>query len=257
MQSRVSIASRNPAHAKSALVRLGALVLILAAAAFIGYRLGWFDYHHALEHINRLRRGHSFAAFVIGFVLVYGLGTSIGVPGMPFTVAAGALFGTMLGSAVSWLGAMLGAAVGYWVARRIAHDVVLRWVRRFKKVDAAVNDSRDFDGMLRLRLLPVIPLGTVNFVGGLARAPFGSYLAATAIGIIPSTIIFNYFADSLLEGIGSGRREAMTSLIISSVLLILLSLAPKLVRRLTATSDRFVPDATPRSPRSTRDAEPS
>lgn len=257
MQPRASLATREPAHTRAALTRIGALALILIVAALVGYKLGWFDYRHALEHINRLRRGHSFAAFVIGFVIIYGLGTSVGVPGLPFTVAAGVLFGTMLGSALSWLGAMLGAITGYWLARRIAHDVVLRWVRRFKKVDAAVEDSRDFDGMLRLRLLPVIPLGTVNFVGGLARARFGSYLGATAVGIIPSTIIYTYFADSLLEGVGNRRGQAMSSLIISSVLLIALSLTPKLLRRANATSNRFDPAATPHSPQSTADAEPS
>ena len=222
MPHRPSFTTRSIPHTKSALLRIGALALILAAAAFAGWKLGWFDYRHTLQHVDRLRRSHSLTTFLIGFVLVFGLGTAIGIPGLPFTVAAGVLFGTMLG-----------AVFGYWLARTIGHDVVLRWVRRFRKVDAAVEDSRDFDGMLRLRLLPVIPLGTVNFVGGLARAPFGSYLAATAIGIIPSTVIFTYFADSLLEGVGSGRREAMRSLIFASVLLILLSLAPKLWNKLS------------------------
>ena len=255
MEPRSSVPT-HPAHTKQALIRIGVLVAILIGAAIAGHAFGWFDYKHTLEHLNRLRRGHSVAEFMTGFIVVYALGTSVGVPGMPFTVAAGVLFGTLLGSSISWVAAMIGAIAGYWLARTIAHDVVLRWIRRFKRVDVAVEDSRDFDGMLRLRLLPVIPLGTANFVGGLARAPFWSYLAATAIGIIPSTIIFNYFADSLLEGVGSRRSQAMTSLIISSALLIVLSLAPRWFRP-DATSDRFAPDETPRSPRSTNAAEPS
>ena len=56
-------------------------------------------------------------------------------------------------------------------------------------------------------------------------------MLATAIGIAPSTVIFTYFADSLLEGVGHGHADAMRSLVISSVLLILLSLAPKLFAR--------------------------
>ena len=131
---------------------------------------------------------------------IYAIGTTFGLPGLPFTVAAGAVFGTLLGSVLSWIGAMLGAIAGYFLARTVGRNVVARWLKRFRRVDAAVAQARDFAGMLRLRLIPVFPIGVVNFVGGLARAPFGRYLAATAIGIIPSTVIYNYFADSLLRG---------------------------------------------------------
>jgi uncharacterized membrane protein YdjX (TVP38/TMEM64 family) len=91
--------------------------------------------------------------------------------------------------------------------------------------------------MLRLRLLPVLPIGVVNFVGGLARAPFASYMGATAIGVIPSTLIYTYFADSLIEGVAGGRSTAMRSMILASVLLIGITLAPRLVGR------RQAPDA--------------
>jgi uncharacterized membrane protein YdjX (TVP38/TMEM64 family) len=212
-------------------VRIGSLLALLVLASLIGYELGWFDYQHTLEHIQRLRTSHGVIGFTIGFVIVYGLGASVGMPGLPFTVAAGVLFGTLLGTVLSWAGSMLSAALGYWIARTVGHDVVVRWLKRFKRADAAVADARDFAGMLRLRLIPVLPLGTVNFVGGLARAPFVPYLVATAIGIIPATTIYCYFADSLLDGVGNGRSEAMRSLVFASVLLILMSLAPKLFNR--------------------------
>jgi uncharacterized membrane protein YdjX (TVP38/TMEM64 family) len=77
----------------------------------------------------------------------------------------------------------------------------------------------------------VLPLGTVNFVGGLARVPFAGYLAATAVGVIPSTLVYTYFADTLLEGVEGGRSNAMVSLIVASALLIGLSLAPRIVNR--------------------------
>lgn len=229
--NRSSAGFRKLPSTRAALIRIGGLALILGVAALIGYKLGWFDYQHTLEHVARVRKSHSFAWFAVGFVVIYGVGTSVGVPGLPFTVAAGALFGTLLGSALSWAGAMIGATLGYWIARTIGHDVVVRWLKRFKRIDGAVAEARDFDGMLRLRLIPVFPLGTVNFVGGLARAPFRSYIAATAIGVIPATVIYTYFADSLLERVGNGRRDALTSLIIASVLLILLSLLPRLFGR--------------------------
>lgn len=230
MQRHASGAHALPSS-RAALVRIGGLALLLVAASLIGYKLGWFDYRHTLEHVDRLRKSHSLIGFVIVFVAVFGIGTSIGIPALPFTVAAGALFGTLLGSALSWIGAMLGAASGYWIARTIGHNVVVRWLKRYKRADAAVASAADFAGMLRLRLIPVLALGIVNFVGGLARAPFVSYMAATAVGTVPSLVIYSYFADSLLEGVGNGRAEAMRSVIFASILLILLSLVPKMFGR--------------------------
>lgn len=213
------------------LIRIGTLVLVLVATFLVARALGWLDYAHTLEHVNRLRQSHSLPVFTITFVLLSGLGMAVGLPGMPFVVAAGALFGTALGSLLGWGASLLGAVIGYWIARTVGRDVVLRWVRRLQPVDTAVSEGRDFSGILVLRLIPVLPIGVANFIAGLARAPFPLYFAATAIGIIPATVIYAYFADSLLERVGNGRREAMKSLIISSVLLLLLSLTPAIVRR--------------------------
>jgi uncharacterized membrane protein YdjX (TVP38/TMEM64 family) len=146
-------------------------------------------------------------------------------------VAAGVAFGGLVGVVVSWLGALIGATVGYWVARTIGRDIVTRWVKRFKRVDAAMRDAKNFLGILRLRLIPIIPIGAVNFVGGLSRANFFSYLAATAIGVLPAVTIYNYFADSLVEGVANSRADAFKSLIVSSLLMLMLSLAPTIYSR--------------------------
>jgi len=219
------------------LFRVAPLVLLLIGAAVIGYKLGWFDYRHALEHIERLRRSYSFAGFTVAFVVTMGVATSLGLPGLPFFVTAGALFGTLLGSALSWCGTMIGAVIGYSIARTVGRDVVARWLKRFKRADGAVADARHFGGMVRLRLIPVLPLSAVNFVGGLARANLFAYLAATAIGIAPSIVIYTYFADSLLERVGNGHTEALKSVILSSVLLLLLSMTPRLLARVKSAQE--------------------
>lgn len=226
----------SPPQTRTVLIRIGALALLLAVGTLVAYRLGWFDYSHTLSHIAKLRQSENLGLFLVGFVLAYGLLTSLGLPGLPFNVAAGALFGSVIGGALAWMGSLLGAVAGYWLARTVGHREVTRWVKRYKRVDAAVDQARNFSGMLRLRLVPVLPIGIVNFVGGLARSPFIAYLAATALGIIPSVIIYSYFADSLVEGVGAGRKQALVSLIIASTLLILLSLVPRFFRSRAAPS---------------------
>jgi uncharacterized membrane protein YdjX (TVP38/TMEM64 family) len=215
-----------PPRPRSPLIRIAVLALVFAIALFVAHRLGWLNYRSALVHVEGLRASHSFPVFAIVFVVAAGFGMAVGFPGLPFVVAAGALFGTALGSALGWAASMLGAVIGYWIARTIGHDVVLRWVRHSPRVSAAVAESHDFAAMLRIRLIPVLPIGIVNFIAGLARVPFTAYLVSTALGIVPATVIYAYFADSLLKGVGGGRREALTSLAIASALLVALSLTP-------------------------------
>lgn len=230
MQRSLRDGKRLP-RTREVLIRVLPLALLLLTAALVGYRLGWFDYRHALEHVQRIRRAHGFAGFAVGFTVAVGLGTAAGIPGLPLMVAAGVAFGGLIGAIVSWVGTLISASIGYWLARTIGRDIITRWVKRFRRVDAAMSDAKHFLGVLRLRLIPVIPIGAVNFVGGLSRANFLSYMAATAIGVLPAVCIYNYFADSLVEGVAESRGDAFTSLIVASVLMLSLSLAPTIYSR--------------------------
>jgi uncharacterized membrane protein YdjX (TVP38/TMEM64 family) len=216
---------------RQVIIRVVPLALMLIIAALIGYKLGWYRYRDEIRQIQHLRQTHSVVGFTVLFVVGFSLATSVGMPGLPLMVAAGALFGTLLGSVLSWIATMIGAALGYWIARTVGRDVVTRWLKRFKHMDAAVASARHFGGMLRLRLIPVIPLGTANFVGGLARANFLVYLAATAIGVVPAIVVYTYFANRLVDTVGHDRSSAIQSLVIASALLLALSAAPKLFDR--------------------------
>ena len=43
---------------------------------------------------------------------------------------------------------------------------------------------------LTLRLIPLFPFFLVNLVAGLTRITIGTFVAATAIGIIPASFVF-------------------------------------------------------------------
>jgi len=207
---------------------LGALVLVLTIA---GYTLGWFDLARVTRTIERLQSGRN--ALVVGviFFVVYATTTAIGFPALPFTVAGGAIFGHVRGTLLSWTAAIVGTMLGYLLARGIGREAARRWIAK-RKVGAALTQSTSFLTLLRLRLVPVIPLSVVNFASGLARTRFGVYVAATAIGILPVTIVFTYFADSLMRGLEGARTHAYWDVAIASTVLMAMSLLPLLVKRL-------------------------
>ena len=207
---------------------LGALVLVLTIA---GYALGWFNLARVTRTIAALQSGRNALAVALIFFVVYAATTAIGFPALPFTVAGGAIFGHVRGTLLSWAAATVGTMLGYLLARSIGRETARRWIAK-RKVGAALTQSTSFLTLLRLRLVPVIPLSVVNFAAGLARTRFGVYVAATAIGILPVTIVFTYFADSLMRGLEGARTHAYWDVAIASAVLMAMSLLPLMVKRL-------------------------
>src|SRR5437899_13007369 len=97
-----TVHTTRPPAIRSALIRIGGLALIILIVSIAGYEFGWLDYQHSLQHVERIRQSHSVFAFTVGLVVVFGLGTALGLPAMPFTVLAGVLFGTALGAPLRW-----------------------------------------------------------------------------------------------------------------------------------------------------------
>ena len=208
-----------------AFVRIGALAAFVVLVTIAGYELGWFDARRVIAAIQHLQSGRSAFSVGTGFVVLGGIATALGFPALPFTIAGGALFGHLLGSALAWVAAVGGSMLGYWLARGIGRDVAGRWLAR-RRVGEAFAKSTSFRTLLYLRLMPVVPLSVVNFTAGLARTRFPTYVVATAVGILPATVVYAYFADSLVRGMEGARTHAYRDIAIASTVLLVLSLVP-------------------------------
>lgn len=217
---------------RSPFVRLLLLACILAAAWYAAQALGilaYADPARVHEGIARVR-GWSWSA--PAFVALYAVASALGLPASPLTLAGGALFGVAAGSALNWLGATAGALGAYTIARHVGGDAVRALLgKRGQALDRLAGDGA-FMSLLRLRLVPVIPFNGLNFGAGLAGVPAMPYLASTALGIIPGTLVYTYFADALLSGAAGARREAFVQLAIASAALLALSFAPRVARRM-------------------------
>jgi len=66
--------------------------------------------------------------------------------------------------------------------QRMAHE-------HLDRLDDLVRRYGAF-AVLGLRLVPVVPFTAINYGSGLTTLRFGSYLAATGVGIIPGTVAY-------------------------------------------------------------------
>jgi uncharacterized membrane protein YdjX (TVP38/TMEM64 family) len=218
------------------LLRLGLLALVLAGVAFAATRAGLLDLRDPDTLLAAIDRARAVPYIHVLFVLTYIVVATFGLPATPFTLAGGILFGTGLGSLLNWLGATLGATGTYLLTRAVGGDA-LRGIlgKQSARLDLLAG-QRGFGTLFRLRLLPVIPFNALSVTAALSGIGMRPYMAATALGILPGTIIYTYFAGSLVGGVSGASSTARMNLIIASVLLLALSFLPTLVRRLRGNS---------------------
>lgn len=133
----------------------------------------------------------------VAFVLAYVLLTLLFVPGTIPSLAAGALFGPVLGTLLTLTGATLGAAAAFELARRLGRSRTERLLKgRAAAADAWIGE-RGLGGVIGLRLLPVVPFNALNYAFGLSAVRRGDHLLGTAIGIVPGTVAFVALGDSI------------------------------------------------------------
>lgn len=217
---------------RSTFIKLALLVALLIGAFFVARATGLLEYADPVALAGAVRGLRERPFIVPAFITVYALATALALPGSVLTIAGGAIFGFGLGALVNWTGALIGATLAFLLARALGLDAVRRVLgHRADRLDQLAG-AHGFTTVLRLRLIPVMPFNVLNFGAGLAGVPLRDYLLGTAIGLVPGTLVYTWFADALMSGAAGARRTALVRLAIAGGLLVLLSFLPALVKRI-------------------------
>jgi uncharacterized membrane protein YdjX (TVP38/TMEM64 family) len=210
------------------------LAIGVAVAAFFYFDLSRFLSLQSLkdnrDYLLSFTETHAAVAAAL-FVLTYVAVTGLSLPGATIlTLAGGFLFGFVWGTLFVNLGATTGATLAFLASRYLLRD----WVeRKFGKWLGPVQQgftSNAFSYLLTLRLIPLFPFFVVNLVSGLTRMNVGTYVVATALGIIPGSFVYAY-AGRQLGTINSLKDIASPGVIGAFVLLGLLALVPSLYKK--------------------------
>ena len=131
------------------------------------------------------------------FLLGHSVVTAAPVPRTMFTLAAGLLFGPVLGVALSLIATMLSAVLAFWLVRRLARELVLPYLDRkaFRAVNTRLH-RRGWLAVASMRLIPAVPFSVLNYCSGLSSIPFRHYLAGT-VGIVPGSVAVVVLGDAL------------------------------------------------------------
>ena len=176
------------------------------------------------------------------FMLVYTIGPAFLVPGLPFDLVAGILFGPVLGTVYSLIGATAGATVAFLGARTVGRD----WTEEklsgpLKKLKEGV-DKGGWEFVAFVRLVPLIPFNLLNYALGLTRIRLVPYVLASFVFMAPATAVYVYAGWAGGEAIaGEGTiSETLVRVLVALTALGMLAVLPQLAVRF-AKSRRTLP----------------
>lgn len=163
------------------------------------------------------------------FIVLFAASCVVAIPASIFVISAGVIWGWKLGFLYALAGGWLGACGSYAVGRFLGEGILDRFGRLGAMVRKQV-DHAGFKSMLILRLVPVFPFVVLNYGAGVARMRFADFAGATAVGMMPSALVFAYCADSLFSGTMS-EGDALKRLFIVAALMIGLVLIPTILKK--------------------------
>jgi phospholipase D1/2 len=161
------------------------------------------------------------AAYVVGSLLV--------IPVTLMIAATVVVFGAWLGLVYAMLGAMLAAAVTYWLGRAFGRETVRRLAgSRLDRLSRALG-RRGMLAIITVRIVPVAPFTVINLVAGATHISLRDFLIGTAVGLAPGIIATALFIDRIIVAI---RDPGLTSWVILGVVLVLILGGMYFLRRL-------------------------
>ena len=212
------------------------IILALAALIVAYFAFGLGDYL-TVEGIKQIADdvggyyARNPAQVIALFFLVYIAVTAASLPGAAvMTLAAGALFGVLVGTIVVSFASTLGATLAFLASRYVLRDTIeARFGERLK----AVNQGLERDGafyLFTIRMIPLFPFFVVNLVMGLTRIRAWTYAWVSQVGMLLGTIVY-VNAGTQLARIDSLAGIASPAVLISFALL---GIAPWFAKAITA-----------------------
>lgn len=140
----------------------------------------------------------NYVGAVLAFMAIYILAVTFSIPGAVWlSISGGFVFSAGPATAYIVVGATIGATFVFLLARYVLGDMLRN------KAGGAIERMRSgfqqdaFSYMLVLRLVPLFPFFIVNLVPAFLSVPIRTYVAGTALGIIPGAFVFALVGSGL------------------------------------------------------------
>ncbi len=177
--------------------RLGLLVVL--AVIVIAIRATGMDSYFDQGKLRELVLGYGALGPAV-FVALYAIAPSLFLPGLPFAVLAGVLFGPFWGVVYAIIGSTAGATLAFLIGRYAGRQ----WLEgkltdpKWQQMDKDV-ERLGWKMVAFTRLIPLFPFNLLNYAFGLTGIRLLDYVVASFIFMLPGCIAYILLSSSLLD----------------------------------------------------------
>lgn len=172
------------------------LVCVLAALCFASLALVRRYLQHLLLWVESLDSLLGVLLFVVGFIVV---SFPCGWGYIVLNVAAGYLYGFVLGMGLMVVGVLIGTFIAHVVCKRLLTAWVAARIQSSDKLSAVIRVVEGGSGLkvVALARLTPIPFGLQNAVFSITDLSLPNYLMASSVGLLPTQLLNSYLGTTL------------------------------------------------------------
>ncbi|MDZ7758734.1 MAG: sulfotransferase [Desulfovermiculus sp.] len=195
------------------------LALGILGLFFVFWATGLGDVVQEPHVLAALVDGRGWQGFLL-FAALFVLGGALGIPPAIFVVAAGLLWSFPVALHISFLGGMAAASLGFLLSRYVARDFFAAHIPRRISRFGNSPQSSGIKTVVLLRLLFYL-FPPVNWMLGLSRIRFRTYLMGSMLGALPGTIVYVLIGDGGIPWLLSQSPLAIAGVVVGGVFLFL------------------------------------
>lgn len=199
---------------------VGIVVLVLV----LNHIFGWSAYIGDMDNLKNLeaivQKNLALAVLIYGGASIVGC-VVLALPGVTFAIAAGLLFGPLLGTICCCVATTIGAMLAFIAGRYFLKDSVKPMVMKNKYLKKWLFDESGRNEVFVLmitRLVPLFPYNLQNFAYGITDIKFSTYSVCSLIFMIPGTAMYTIGTAGLADGENRALYIGLTVLLAAVVI---------------------------------------
>lgn len=185
--------------------KLWIFIGIIAVILVLNHTFGWSSYVGDVDNLKFLEdmvQENLALAICIYMVLTVIGCVVLALPGVTFAIAAGLLFGPVLGTLCCSVATTLGAMLAFVVGRFFLKDSMKPMAMKNKYLKKWLFDesgSNEIFILMITRLVPLFPYNLQNFAYGVTDIKFTTYSICSLIFMLPGTAMYTVGAAGLAD----------------------------------------------------------
>ncbi|MCK6256655.1 TVP38/TMEM64 family protein [Fictibacillus sp. KIGAM418] len=126
------------------------------------------------------------------------------IPVLPlFIIVAGnaAAYGFWLGALFSWLGAVIGSMIVFFLVRKLGQQRFLHFITKHHKIEKLLGwmERRGFGTLFLIYCFPFTPSALINVIAGLSRINQKTFVLSVALGKLVMIAIISFIGYDFLD----------------------------------------------------------